>query len=375
MSAIENKTDIYKDLEDWYVTEKPLYDSLSKKVGSLIEDILEKNKVEYHSITFRAKDAESLITKAKSKKYKNPKEDIQDFAGIRIITFVKSDVIKVCNLIKPEFIIDDENSSDKGEELGDDKVGYRSVHYIAKFNEARTNLSEYSHFKDKCFEIQIRTILEHAWADISHDRTYKFNKSLPEKNDIKRRFALAAASLEMVDREFDRLSNELEEYSIEITNDTAKGNLEHYIDGTSLMAYLQNKFSSAIAKKLIEPTFSKKEKDLIFELGQMGITTLNEFDNIIDEISETKKVSLDEIAIDDSSNFLGLIRNIMIIHDPKKYFENAWQGNWSGIDKYDIKYFEKFGLDYLKIGMDYGLSYEENEYEYELSYEENEYER
>ncbi|WP_338786288.1 hypothetical protein [Metabacillus sp. FJAT-53654] len=367
MSAIETQTDIYKDLEDWYVTEKPLFDSLSKKVGSLIEDILEKNNVEYHSITFRAKDVESLITKAKSKKYKNPKEQIQDFAGIRIITFVKSDVTKVCNLIKPEFIIDEKNSSDKGEELGDDKVGYRSVHYIAKFNEARTSLFEYSHFKDKCFEIQIRTILEHAWADISHDRTYKFNNSLPEKNDIKRRFALAAASLEMVDREFDRLSNELEEYSIEITNDTVKGNLEHEIDGTSLMAYVQNKFSIPIAKKMIKPTFMKSEKNVIDELGQMGINTLNDLDNIIDKIVETKKVSIDEIVID-SSNLLGLFRNIMIIHDPEKYFENAWQGKWSGIDHDDIEYFGKFGLDYLKIATNYGLSLEEDEYEDEDEY-------
>lgn len=354
MSATDIQVDIYKELENWYVKERPIFSSLSKRVGSIIEDILEKNSVEYHSITFRTKDVESLITKAKNKKYNNPKEEIQDFAGIRIITFVKSDVIKACKLIKPEFIIDEENSSDKTEELGDDRVGYRSVHYIAKFSEARTNLSEYSHFKGRCFEIQVRTILEHAWADISHDRTYKFNNSLPEKNDIKRRFALAAASLEMVDREFDRLSNEIEEYSKEITSDTVRGNLVHGIDGTSLMVYLKNKFSNQISKELINPSFAKGEKDIISELGQMDVNTLTELEVIIGEILVEKKVSTDDL-VKGSVNFVGLIRNIMIIHDSDKYFQKGWQHKWSSADSKDIKYFEKFGLDYSEIISKYGL--------------------
>jgi hypothetical protein len=159
----------------------------------------------------------------------------------------------------------------------------------------------------------------------------------------------------MVDREFDRLSNELEEYTIEITKDTVKGNLEHDIDGTSLMAYAQNKFSIPIAKKWIEPTFSKGEKKVIDELGQMGINTLNELDNIIDKIVETKNVSIEEIATG-STNFVGLIRSIMIIHDPEKYFENAWQRKWFGVENDDIEYFGKFGLDYLKIATKYELN-------------------
>lgn len=354
MSVIETKKDIYKDLEDWYVIEKPLFDSLSKKVASLIEDILKKNSVDYHSVSFRAKDVVSLVTKAKNKKYKNPKEEIQDFAGIRVITFVKSDVVKACNLIKPEFIIDEKNSADKSVELGDDKVGYRSVHYIAHFNDVRSSLPEYSHFKGKCFEIQIRTILEHAWADISHDRTYKFNNSLPEKNDIKRRFALAAASLEMVDREFDRLSNEIEEYSKEITNDAEAGNLAHIIDGTSLGIYLQNKFSDLISKGFIEPSFINSEKEVITELEKMGITTLKELDILIHEILETKKVSIDDIGIG-SINYLGLLRHILIIYNPVKYFEEAWENKWDGIEVEDIEYFNKFGLNYMEIVASYGL--------------------
>lgn len=354
MSLKGNQDNMLTDLKDWYIKEQPLFDSLSKRVASLIENILDKNNVDYHSITFRAKDIESLITKAKNKKYTNPKEDIQDFAGIRVITFVKSDVIKACHLIKPEFIIDEENSSDKGEELGDDKVGYRSVHYIGRFSEARTNLSEYSHFKDMCFEIQIRTILEHAWADISHDRTYKFNKSLPEKNDIKRRFALAAASLEMVDREFDRLSREIEEYSKEIKDDTAEGKLSHNIDGTSLEVYLRDKFKDPLEKEMLEATFRESEKEIILELNLMNIITLDELDKIINDILTRNKVSIADL-ISSSTNFIGLIRNILIIYNPENYFEKAWENKWRGVMEDDFEYFEKFDVDFKEIAMKYGL--------------------
>src|SRR5690606_2630134 len=110
-----------------------------------------------------------------------------------------------CEIIKPLFVIDPDHSIDKTKELGTDKVGYRSIHYVAKLTNERLILPEYQKFRDLSFEIQIRTIIEHAWADISHERNYKFNGVLPPENDIERRFSLAAVTLELVDREFDSL--------------------------------------------------------------------------------------------------------------------------------------------------------------------------
>lgn len=331
--------DVYAQLKQWYIAERPLYENLAKKVADLIKEILDKNNIEYHSITYRAKEIDSLLKKAKDKQYKDPINEIQDYAGIRVITFVKSEVIKACDLIKPEFTIDEKNSSDKSKELGEDKVGYRSVHYIASFDENRLNLTEYSRFKNMNCEIQIRTILEHAWADISHDRTYKFNNSLPEKNEIKRRFALAAATLEMVDREFDRLSTEIEEYSNVIANDTLDGKLNNYeIDGTSLMSYLEIKFQEFILDGRLDNTLNNREDLIIYELDKMGINTLKKLDDTIQGIPNEDLRKL----IEKGQNYAGLLRTIMIVTDVEKYFKDAWNDSWQSMPKYMAEFLKTY---------------------------------
>lgn len=353
--TILTKNNLYEELEKWYTTERPLYENLANKVRLLIEDILKENGIEYHSITSRAKDVESVVNKAKLKKYKNPQSDIQDFAGIRVITFVKSDVIKACELIKPQFEIDEVNSADKGEELGEDRVGYRSVHYVATFKDDRLSLPEYKKFAGLNFEIQIRTILEHAWADISHDRTYKFNNNLTNVNDIRRRFALAAASLEMVDREFDRLANEIEELSIQV----ADGNLNYAIDGTSLFAYLESKFGEKAVSRVVSP---KSMEMVLEELSIMNVITLTELDKIINELvgEDVNKLISEEIV-----TYVGLVRNILILKYKEEYFKNAWRHGWIGITEEELKFFGKFGLDYFTLATKFGLQMEEEEYDFE----------
>jgi len=64
-------------------------------------------------------------------------------------------------------------------------------------------LSEYALFdKMKC-EIQVRTILQHAWAEIEHDLVYKSPADIPFR--VRRRFASLAGLLEIADREFESL--------------------------------------------------------------------------------------------------------------------------------------------------------------------------
>lgn len=334
MSAeIKNKDnpDKFLGLESWYLNERESFEFLARKVASLIEDLIKMNGIEYHSITFRTKDIDSLLIKAKHKNYVDPKNQIQDYAGVRIVTFVKSDVLKICELIEKEFNIDVENSSDKSGELGEDKVGYRSIHYVAKLNEQRSGLAEYSLFKEKCFEIQVRTILEHAWADISHDRTYKFDSILPEKNDIRRRFALASASLEMIDREFDRLNKEIKEYAVEVSKDTEQGNLSHVvIDSTSLMAFMEKKFKEQIDNKLIHPTFKNRDKEIIVELNGVGIYKLNQLEEIINQVIDLGYLTL--LSKNDDSNFLSVLRDSLIISDAELYFTKGINDHWSALE-------------------------------------------
>ncbi|PFZ43657.1 hypothetical protein COL77_11085 [Bacillus wiedmannii] len=328
MSTI-TKTKNIEEVVNWYKSNKTLYEALSTKVEGIIKSVLDQNGLTYYLITSRAKEVDSFTNKAKKDKYTDPKNEIKDLAGIRVITFVRSEVEACKDAIKPLFKIDESHSVDKGQELGTDKVGYRSVHFVAQFSEDRIKLTDYKPFEDMYFEIQIRTILEHAWADISHDRNYKFNGVLPLENDIQRRFSLAAATLELVDREFDSLANEIESYKNSVERDTNSGNLKIEINTTSLNQYLTGKFKYLIDNGTINPSFNKQEEKIIKELNQFGIHNLSELDELIGE-------DINEFNYD--NNFLGLLRDIMLAYDIEKYLSQVWDREWNllELDEYSL---------------------------------------
>lgn len=74
-------------------------------------------------------------------------------------------------------------------------------------NEQRTNLKEFEIFKDKKFEVQVRSILQHAWAEIEHDLGYK-NDNVPK--NVLRDFSRISSLLEMADMEFIRVRENLD---------------------------------------------------------------------------------------------------------------------------------------------------------------------
>ena len=73
-------------------------------------------------------------------------------AGIRVITYLESDVRKVADMIETLFDIDKANSLDQAQLLGSDRLGYRSVHYVAKFNKSRCKLPEYKKKNNDIFK-------------------------------------------------------------------------------------------------------------------------------------------------------------------------------------------------------------------------------
>lgn len=198
------------DAIEWYKKNKVWFIDLSAKVEAIIREILKKEDIVYHSIESRVKTLESFKEKAHLDKYKEPIQDITDIVGIRIITLFEKDVYEISQLIKEVFEIDSTKSEDKTDLLDADKMGYKSMHYIAKLKNNKTNLNENNAYEELSFEIQIRSILQHAWAEIEHDRNYKFQGELPKH--LKRRFYALSGMLEIADREFNMLAEEVEDY-------------------------------------------------------------------------------------------------------------------------------------------------------------------
>ncbi|CAM4288628.1 GTP pyrophosphokinase family protein [Zobellia nedashkovskayae] len=306
-----------------YISLRPTYKKLSEKVGQIIEELLDINNINYHAVFYRAKTIESFGEKIKKPKYKDPLSELTDLAGIRIIGYVEDDVEEISKIIENAFDVDPANSMNKSEDLGVDKVGYKSVHYVCTLPSSRTSLPEYRRFDNLKFEIQIRTILQHSWAEIEHDKNYKFTGELPP--EIQRRFKLVAGNLELADREFNQLSRDIDEYSREIAKSTEKGELEINLNSTALKQYLAIKFKKLIGEERLEPSFngSNNESIILMELRNFGLSTLSDLDMII-----TPEIEKQINKYEDEGNFLGLCRIIMLASDVKKYLSNSWNNSW-----------------------------------------------
>ena len=337
------------EIEKWYDENEHIYEELAKQISELLGKLIKKENILCNDISYRKKDKKSYCDKAMKEKYRNPTSEIQDLAGVRIITYVNSDVKRICDIIEREFIIDKENSVNKIEELGTDKVGYMSIHYIARLSENRKRLLEYEEFGDLCFEIQVRTLLQHAWAEIEHDRNYKFGGVLPDA--VKRKFSLIAGMLEMADMQFDEISNYIDNYSNQVNKDTINGDIKDIIiDSISLTQYLKNKFEKLITEGVLTPNFTDDEsnKMAIEELRNFDVYTLGDLDNLIninndDYYYQCYKEQNEKI------NFIGLLRDKMIINDAKKYFKKSFKEHWSGTEWPTVNHWKVYEPDIEEI--------------------------
>ena len=129
--AKQNRKTIARDAIDWYLRNKNLYEKLSLKTESIVREIIDEKGIAIHGVSSRTKEIDSFREKIINGKYKDPKTEVTDLSGIRVITYVESDVKKVCDIVEEVFEIDKPNSIDKRKVLGTDKVGYMSIHYVA----------------------------------------------------------------------------------------------------------------------------------------------------------------------------------------------------------------------------------------------------
>jgi ppGpp synthetase/RelA/SpoT-type nucleotidyltranferase len=181
---------------------RPIYEDFNERIKDLLKSLIEENKIKYHLIETRTKSLESFKEKIerKSNKYSNPIEEITDLAGIRIIVYYQDDVARIEEIIKNEFIVDDQNSFDKGKLLKTNEFGYQSVHYVVSLSFDRAKLSEWKKYSKFKIEIQIRTVLQHSWASISHELEYKKSYEIP--TILQRRLFRLASLIELDDEEF-----------------------------------------------------------------------------------------------------------------------------------------------------------------------------
>lgn len=212
-----------------------LYKKLGKRCISIFDEIIGES-VLIHDKSFRVKGKPSLSKKIdlKGDDYKEL-EDITDICGIRIITFLDSDVEKVGAKIKENFILDLPNCENKRDKAYD-TFGYRSLHFVVSLPEERIKHDGNRDLKGLKLEIQVRSILQHAWAEIEHDLGYKADIEIPKV--IKRGFTRLSALLETADLEFDRLKVQIKNYQESVSHAMKDEPTKVYLDKDTLTNFI-----------------------------------------------------------------------------------------------------------------------------------------
>lgn len=188
-----------------------------ENISEAIGIFLTEKEIPYLTITHRVKEFESFYEKIHRKNYDDPFEKNEDFCGIRVILYHLNDIERIEKIFESEFkIITNESKSD---ELNVNEFGYRSNHYIIYLKDSWCETPNYRGLKGVKFEVQLRTILMHAWAEIEHKLGYKNRDQIPIT--LQRKLFLISAKLEDADTQFQEIKNSADEYKLHLVQKAA----------------------------------------------------------------------------------------------------------------------------------------------------------
>lgn len=234
------------------------------------------------------------MEKIERKEYDSPLEEIEDICGVRIICYYLKDIPKIVEILKKEFKIYESFKPEKRFEF--DQFGYRSHHIVASINEGWSKVPNYHGLEGLKSEIQTRTVLMHAWAEIEHNLAYKNEAQVPK--EFRRKLHRISAKLEEADEQFEELKTESLEYQKRIIDEINKkdGKFTDSISLNldSLQAFLDTNFKNK--RKNPDQTSRLLEEMLEYDLTlgnlQKGWEKIKfRFDEIEKEFWTEKKLS------------------------------------------------------------------------------------
>ncbi|MDD3221423.1 MAG: hypothetical protein EOM34_03565 [Clostridia bacterium] len=269
-----------------------VYKKLSHDVNDIINTLLEVNNIKISNMAIRIKTEDALRNKVMYKNKYTHLDEITDVLGVRIITLFENDVDTILDLLEKTFEICEIVDKRKKERNSRIEFGYSSLHVVVKFTDSRCELVEYQKFQDIRFEIQLRTVLQHAWAEVEHGLGYKSYYEPPM--NVKRKLNRLAATLEILDEEFENIRYQIALYNQSF--DKVEKILKTDINKDSLIAYVNNcELLNQIVQRIAEeqgyaivkdPSFISHQK-LPTKLSMYGYQYIHELDGDIHRYEKT----------------------------------------------------------------------------------------
>jgi ppGpp synthetase/RelA/SpoT-type nucleotidyltranferase len=138
-------------------------DALAKRIKEILEEECNTHAIKVSSITYRVKEADSVFNKLERK---DELRNVLDLVGIRVNYLFTDDTEKLIEILNRCFIVE---SCDR--KMGDSS-GYKAIHFVVRIRDDSKELKDRKLKGLRC-EIQLRTLLQSAWAEISHTLFYK----------------------------------------------------------------------------------------------------------------------------------------------------------------------------------------------------------
>lgn len=231
-----------------FAESRPRLEAVTSTFVELITGMLDEAGFNYLSVTGRTKSVGSFAAKAHRERdgrlvHPDPLSQITDQVGVRVITYVHSDVVAIAQLFTDSDQIAVLEDRDMGRDTArQGRFGYASRHLLLSLSGTGAAAS---YDPMRCVSVQLRTVLQHAWAEFEHDIRYK--GSVPEVDvpDLDRRFALAAGLLELADNEFSAIRDRLRSTTPTERPPESSETADPRIPTPVLATYLGNRFPDA----------------------------------------------------------------------------------------------------------------------------------
>jgi len=186
---------------------RPQAEAVLRRLNRRIRSLLAKAGINANC-KYRLKTFDSYFEKVlRQHNRKTGRVALTDLLGMRIICPFLSDLDETERLLKEAFAVLE--SERKGSRHSFREFGYDSVHLLIQLGP--NDLAQIVPHASRVCEVQIRTILQDAWAEVEHEIIYKGGRSLLNES-IKRKLAALNATLTLSDITF----QEIREYQREI---------------------------------------------------------------------------------------------------------------------------------------------------------------
>lgn len=199
--------------------------------------LVQSHRLPVQFVTHRVKSLESLRRKVSrpDRSYRTL-WDVTDLLGLRVAAYFEDTLEPLARLVEGRFAVDFRHSTDKQRFTDDARFGYRSLHYVCALPDGPDR-----NFR---FELQLRTVLQHAWAEVEHDLGYQATNAVPE--GLKRRFSRIASLLEIADQEFVAIKSALHDYQTTVQQALERPGEALPLDAVSLTSLTQHREVAAL---------------------------------------------------------------------------------------------------------------------------------